>query len=92
MRVIIIGATGTIGRAVVRAFEGRHEDMAVGHSQGEHRVDITDKRSIEQLLEKLESFDALVSTAGRAKFGRLEELTDEDFQLCLSDKLMGHWI
>lgn len=89
MRVIVIGATGTIGQAVVRAFEGRHEVVPVGHNSGEHQVDITDKRSIEQLLEKLGPFDALVSTAGRAKFRRLEELTDADFELCLSDKLMG---
>ena len=89
MRVIIIGATGTIGQAVVRAFEGRHEVVRVGHSSGEHQVDIRDRSSIERLLETLGSFDALVSTAGQVKFGPLAELSDADWAFCLSDKLMG---
>ena len=33
--------------------------------------------------------DAVVSTAGLAKFGPLDQLTDADFQLGLSNKLMG---
>lgn len=89
MRIVVIGATGTIGQAVVRAFEGRHEVVRVGHSSGEHQVDITDKASIERLLETLGSFDALVSAAGQVKFGPLAELTDADWDFCLSDKLMG---
>ena len=89
MRIIVIGATGTIGQAVVRIFKGRHEVVPVGHTRGEHKVDITDKGSIERLLETLGSFDALVSTAGQVKFGPLAELSDEDWDLCLSDKLMG---
>lgn len=89
MRIIVIGATGTIGQEVVRAFEGRHEVVPVGHSRGEHRVDITDRSSIERLLDELGTFDALVSTAGRVKFGPLAELSDADWELCLADKLMG---
>ncbi|HWN43833.1 MAG TPA: SDR family NAD(P)-dependent oxidoreductase, partial [Thermoanaerobaculia bacterium] len=85
----MIGATGTIGQAVVRAFEGRHEVVRVGHSSGEHQVDIRGKGSIERLLETLGPFDALVSTAGQAKFGPLAELSDADWDFCLSDKLMG---
>src|SRR5262245_41025802 len=89
MRIIVVGATGTIGQAVVRAFESRHGVVRVGHSRGEHRVDITDKASIERLLEELGAFDALVSAAGRVKFGPLAELSDADWELYLSDKLMG---
>ncbi|HET9233190.1 MAG TPA: short chain dehydrogenase [Candidatus Eisenbacteria bacterium] len=89
MRIIVIGATGTLGQAVVRTYKGRHEIVQVGHTRGEHRVDITDKASIESLFEKLGAFDALVSAAGQVKFGPLAELTDEDWNLCISDKLMG---
>jgi NAD(P)-dependent dehydrogenase (short-subunit alcohol dehydrogenase family) len=89
MRVVIIGATGTIGKAVVEALSGRHEVLQVAHARGDYQVDIANKESVKRLLEVLGPFDALVSAAGRAKFGRLETLSDEDFRLSLSDKLMG---
>jgi NAD(P)-dependent dehydrogenase (short-subunit alcohol dehydrogenase family) len=89
MRIIVVGATGIIGREVVRALEGRHEVVQVGHRSGDHRVDVMDKGSIERLFQEVGPFDALVSAVGRVKFGPLETLTDEDFRLCLDDKLMG---
>jgi len=39
MKIIVIGATGTIGRAVVEALDPRHEIIQVGkHSGDEHVV------------------------------------------------------
>lgn len=89
MRIIVIGATGTIGKEVVRALEERHEIVQVGHRSGDHRVDVLDKGSIEGLFQSIGAFDALVSAVGQVRFGPLESLTDEDFRLCLDDKLMG---
>jgi len=89
MRVVIIGATGTIGKAVVQALSERHEVLQVAHASGDYRVDIASKESVKKLFELIGPFDALVSAAGQAKFGRLETLTDEDFHLSLSNKLMG---
>ena len=40
MRVVVIGATGTIGKAVVKQLAGRHEVVSVGHNSGDYRVDI----------------------------------------------------
>lgn len=89
MRVIVIGATGTIGSAVVAALSAHHDVVAVGHQQGPHRVDLTATESIAQLFHTVGRFDALVCAAGRAAFGTLDDLTDADFQLGLSNKLMG---
>jgi len=89
MKVVVIGATGTIGRAVVQALSGRHEVIEVGRSHGAYQVDITSKDSIQRLFQVVAPFDALVSVTGAAAFKGLTELTDEDFQLSLSNKMMG---
>lgn len=89
MRVVIIGASGTIGRTVADALSARHEVVRVGHTRGEYQVDLISRDSIERLYKAVGRFDAVVSTAGVAKFGSLEALTDSDFQVSLSNKLMG---
>lgn len=89
MRVVVVGGTGTIGKAVVNALRERHEVVTVARTHGEHRVDIASQDSIRQLFEKLGSFDALVSATGSAAFAPFEQLTDAQFQLSLENKLMG---
>lgn len=89
MRVIVIGAAGTIGKAVVEALSGRHEVVRVGRTSGEYQVDYTSRESIERLFRETGPFDALVGLAGGAAFKPLADLTDEDFQFSLSHKLMG---
>jgi NAD(P)-dependent dehydrogenase (short-subunit alcohol dehydrogenase family) len=89
MKIIVIGATGTIGRAVVDGMSGRHEVIKVGNRRGDYQVDLASQESIKKLYRAVGSFDAVVSAAGLAKFGALAELTDPDFELGLSNKLMG---
>ena len=89
MRICVVGGTGLIGSAVTDALSERHEVVRVGNSSGEHRVDIGSKESIEELYRAMEPVDAVASAAGRAAFGELEELSDEDFRLGLENKLMG---
>jgi NAD(P)-dependent dehydrogenase (short-subunit alcohol dehydrogenase family) len=89
MRVIIVGATGTIGQAVAQALSARHEVVPVSHAKAEHRMDIASKDSIERFFGSIGPFDALVSAAGKAAFKPVQDLTDDEFQLSLSNKLMG---
>jgi NAD(P)-dependent dehydrogenase (short-subunit alcohol dehydrogenase family) len=89
MRIIVVGATGTIGSAVVAALSAQHDVVSVGHTSGTIRVDLASIESILQLFRTVEAFDALVCAAGRAAFGSLDDLKDADFQLGLSNKLMG---
>ncbi|MBE9463722.1 short chain dehydrogenase [Dyadobacter subterraneus] len=89
MKIIIIGATGTIGKHVVKALESGHEIIKVGSKSGDYQVDISDNRSIKVLLEKVGPFDALISTAGDAHFGPLKDMTDAEFRIGLDSKLMG---
>jgi NAD(P)-dependent dehydrogenase (short-subunit alcohol dehydrogenase family) len=89
MRVVIIGATGTIGQAVVKELQPRHEIISVGRRGGDVQMDITDVASIRAGFEKIGRFDAVVSTAGNLHFGPLEKMNAPEFEIGLRDKLMG---
>src|SRR4029077_2512427 len=89
MRIIVIGATGTLGKAIVGALSGRHEVVQVGHRGGESQGDLASKESIERLFEMAAPFAAVVCAAGLSKFGALEGLSDADFQFSQANKLMG---
>lgn len=88
MKIIVIGATGTIGSAIVAALRPRH-DVVAASRKGEHRVDIQDKASITALLDRHRDADAVICAAGGGAWKPLAELTDADFQSSLADKLMG---
>jgi NAD(P)-dependent dehydrogenase (short-subunit alcohol dehydrogenase family) len=89
MRILIVGATGTIGRPLVAALQGRHELVLASRAKADEKVDISDPNSIRALYKRVGKVDAVVSASGEAKFGPLEQLTDEDFALGLNSKLMG---
>jgi len=89
MRIVVIGAGGTIGKAVVAELAPRHEVIQVGKTRGDYQVDIADLDSIRALFEKTGKVDAIVSTAGNVHFGPLSEMTPELFNIGLKDKLMG---
>lgn len=89
MRIVVVGATGTVGKAVVAALEARHEIVPVGHSRGEERVDMADAASIRALFRRVGRFDALVAAAGRAHFGAFAEAGEAEMMLGLRHKVMG---
>ncbi|NUQ19668.1 MAG: short chain dehydrogenase [Gemmatimonadaceae bacterium] len=88
MRVLVIGATGTIGKAVVAALKG-HEVVQASHEKAAEKVDITDPRSIRELYQRVGKVDAVVCAAGGGAWKPLASLTDADFASSLRDKLMG---
>jgi NAD(P)-dependent dehydrogenase (short-subunit alcohol dehydrogenase family) len=89
MRIIVVGGNGTIGREVVKALRLDHDVVTAGRTSGELEVDIASPESIEMLFKKAGRFDALVSAAGAARFGPLDDLDDDDFLFSFNNKLMG---
>ena len=89
MKILLIGATGTIGQAVVQTLGSRHEIVSAGRNSGQYRADLSQPRSLSSLLEKVGRVDAIVCTAGNLHFGPLTEMTAEQFNLGLQDKLLG---
>lgn len=89
MKVIVIGATGTIGRAVAEQLATRHEVIRVGKTGGQYQVDIADSGSVHKLFDKVGKADAVVVAAGNLHLGPLSEMTPEQFNIGLQHKLMG---
>jgi NAD(P)-dependent dehydrogenase (short-subunit alcohol dehydrogenase family) len=89
MKILIIGASGTIGQAIVKELESRHELIRASKSRGEVRVDITDPRSIRAMYERAGRVDAVVAACGKVHFGPLSDMTPELYDIGLKDKLMG---
>ncbi len=89
MKLAIIGAEGTVGRAAVAELGGRHEIVKVGRKSGDIHADISDRASIEAMYKKLGAVDGVICCAGHVTFAPLAEMTDEKFRVGLNDKLMG---
>jgi NAD(P)-dependent dehydrogenase (short-subunit alcohol dehydrogenase family) len=89
MRILIVGADGTVGRAACSALKARHEIIKAGRSSGDVKVDLTDMGSVNAMYQKLGEIDAVVSCAGHVHFGPLADMTDQQFMSGLADKLMG---
>jgi NAD(P)-dependent dehydrogenase (short-subunit alcohol dehydrogenase family) len=89
MKILLIGAGGTIGSAVDKELSQRHEIVRIGRKSGDFQVDISDSGSIRKLFEQTGKFDALICAAGNVTFAPLAEMTEESFALGLKDKLLG---
>lgn len=89
MKIIVIGAKGTIGTEVVKALEAKQHEVIGASRKAAVKVDLEDAASIRKLLEQRNGVDAVVCCAGDAAFRPFAELTDADYQLGLRSKLMG---
>ena len=88
-KITIIGATGTIGKAVAELLAQDHEIIRVGNRRGEHTVDLRSKASIENLFKKTGTLDGVICAAGVTRFGKVTEVSDHDLEVGINNKLMG---
>lgn len=89
MKILIIGGNGTIGNKVSKHFAQKHEVVIGGRNSGDVTVDMADSKSIKAMFETIGKVDAVVCTAGEAKWAEFDSLTEDDFYIGLKSKLMG---
>jgi NAD(P)-dependent dehydrogenase (short-subunit alcohol dehydrogenase family) len=89
MKILIIGATGTIGKHITAALQNDHEVIKAGSKSADIQVDISSTESIESFYQQIGKFDALICAAGDAQFGPLPFMKDAGFRVGVNSKLMG---
>lgn len=91
MKIVVIGASGDIGRSVVEELgrDGRHEVIRVGRTQGDHQVDITRDESVSLLFAKIAPVDAIIVAAGNVILAPVEKMSAADFLAGLQDKMLS---
>jgi NAD(P)-dependent dehydrogenase (short-subunit alcohol dehydrogenase family) len=88
MRIMVVGASGTIGSAVADLL-GKKHDVIRASRNGEVKMDISEPQSIRAAFADVGQLDAVVSCAGDATFAALEQLTDDDLSFSIQNKLLG---
>jgi NAD(P)-dependent dehydrogenase (short-subunit alcohol dehydrogenase family) len=89
MKIIMVGATGTMGTFLSKSFEKEHEIVRVASKGGDIDTDITSVESIEKMFRAVGPFDALISTAGPSFVGPWDKLNDTTFRHGVEGKMMG---
>lgn len=90
MKIVIVGASGTMGQYLADVLEKEnHEIIRASRSSEEIQVDTTSTKSIEEMFAKIGAFDALISTAGETFVGPWKNLNDQTFKKGIEGKMMG---
>ncbi|MBC1987584.1 short chain dehydrogenase [Listeria sp. FSL L7-0478] len=89
MKILLIGASGTLGSAVKDRLEKKADVITAGRHSGDVTVDITSIDSIKKMYAQVGKVDAIVSATGSATFSPLTELTPEKNAVTISSKLGG---
>ncbi len=93
-RVLLVGASGVIGKAVHAVLAEAFEVVTAGIEEAEVTLDITDPASIASGLAQAGPLAHVVCTAGRAEFVALKDVAPaataaSRYWLGINDKLMG---
>jgi len=89
-KVIVIGASGKIGKAALSGLE--HHDVVSASNSGkgcDYQVNIGSETSIRKLFEQVGSFDAIVNTVGVCEYADFTNMTEEQWMTTVLSKMMG---
>jgi len=89
MKVLLIGASGTIGQAVATELGQTHEIICASRHGADYEVDISDEQSVSRMFATVGNIDAIVATVGSVHFGPFLQMTTQQFAIGLQHKLLG---
>ncbi|WP_028938341.1 short chain dehydrogenase [Pseudonocardia spinosispora] len=88
MRIIVVGASGMLGRAVVAALRDAHDVIPVSRRSAVS-VDLADVSSVGRLFTEVADVDSVVCCAANVPLTPLPELTDAGVAADVQAKMFG---
>lgn len=88
MKVLVIGATGTIGSAVASALEVSHQVVRASR-RGPVKADLEDPSSLDALFGEVPDLDAVVCCAASGPLVDLASAGDDEIAAGVRGKLLG---
>ena len=89
MKILLIGANGTIGKEVKQLLKEKGHEVIEASRSTSPSIDISNPADIEKYFSNLGKVDAIVSAAGDAAFSLLKDVSEEEIQLSVNSKLLG---
>lgn len=89
MKILVVGASGTIGNAVKNLLKKEGHEVIEASRATDPSLDINDPSSIDKFYAELGEVDAIICAAGDAAFAALDKITDKNLALTLRSKLSG---
>ena len=89
MKILIIGATGTIGKEVTKLSKERGDTVITASRKGDPSINIDDPASLDDYFSNAPALDAIICVAGNASFGKFIDMTDDQIKLGINSKLLG---
>ncbi|MBO9732632.1 MAG: short chain dehydrogenase [Chitinophaga sp.] len=86
MKILMIGAGGTIGKMMTAALHG-HDVITVGRNTGALTFDISEDTAVENLFKQVSPIDAIICTAGDSMTTHLSEINKASFMVGIQQKL-----
>lgn len=89
MRVLVIGAGGTIGKIITPALQQQYEVITAGRTSGDFIADISSADAIENLFKQVSNIDAVVCVAGDSISDSLSAMEESKYRVGLSQKFLA---
>ncbi len=89
MKILVIGANGTIGKLVTPVLRQKHKVITAGRNGADVFVDIASSASIENMFRLMPGIDACICIAGESATDAVSVITEEKIQAGVRSKLTG---
>lgn len=89
MKILVIGASGAVGKTAVQALTARHEVITAGRSGGDIIVDLADQASVAAMYQSTGKVDAVVSAIGHGHFGPVQDMTPDQMMIGIKGKALA---
>jgi NAD(P)-dependent dehydrogenase (short-subunit alcohol dehydrogenase family) len=89
LKILLVGATGTIGTAVSEALTARGHEVLPASRSGGIRVDVEQPATLDAVFDSVPGIEHVVCCAGSGSLVPVDGGTDEEFIQGLQGKLLG---